>query len=495
MPRSRPTLTATAALAAVALLAVAGCREPAPAAHRGPIVLITIDALRADAVSALGGPPGLTPALDALAAEADWAGRAIAPSSWTVPSMASLMTGLQPWRHGNWHGGRTVLAPELTTLAEALKGGGYATAAFRSNHWLQKQFGYDQGFETFRYLREGKRAERHLAALDGGPDFVWVHVLPPHAPYVRRDHLLARLPAAPPDLPAKVRPLDLEPYYDPAVDLPPEVGDRFHAMYHLNAAWADELLGRLLAALRASGHWDEAIVVVTSDHGEEFGEHGQIAHGGNLGRALVEVPLVVKLPKGFGRPLALEPGRAVANLRVFSTLVEAAGGEPPAGAAPSLFERSAAPALSELYLDDGANLFSLVDGDLQLLWESRFAPPEPEYYRARLAQLGGAPLPPLAETPDAIFAREAASFVATPPLTGRAGAAPRLSLWRWTTAGSEPSADREAADRLARALKREWRQANGEETLPSARGGGDRPELSPEDVEELKALGYVAGGT
>ena len=87
-------------------------------------MLITVDAFRADVVGALGGPPGLTPHLDGLAGEAQLSTRAVSASAWTVPSMATIMTGLQPWRHGNWAGQRTVLREDLETLAEALRAPG-----------------------------------------------------------------------------------------------------------------------------------------------------------------------------------------------------------------------------------------------------------------------------------------------------------------------------------------------------------------------------------
>ncbi len=473
----------------------AGCadrEEPVPV-HDGPIVLITIDALRADAIGALGGPPKLTPSLDALARQASWSGRAVSPSSWTVPSMASLFTGLQPWSNQSWHGDRAVLREDLVTLPEALKAAGYTTTAFRSNHWLQKQYGYGQGFDTFRYLREGKRAETHLAGLKGGKDFVWIHILPPHAPYVRREHLLSHLPAVPANLPRKVRPLDLEPYYDPAVPLSDEQREVFRAMYHLNVAWADEMLGRMLAALRRSGQWDKALVVVTSDHGEEFEEQGQIAHGGNLGRSLIEVPLVIKLPAGFGRELALAEGEPAGTVRLWSTLVEVAGGRTTPGTAPSLFRPGGGGVLSELYLGNGVNRFSWVEGGTQVLWESRFAPEEPEYYRARYLGIGGQPEPPLSEPAEAIFKRLEEGFAQTLPLTGRRGTQPQLTLLRWTATGTERVEDPEAAQRLARQLRRAWIAANGDEAAPG-RGTGEQPQLTPEEEEELKALGYVAGG-
>ena len=94
-------MTVLRGLLIAALLALPGCRGER-VVHQGPIVLVTIDTLRADVVGGLGGVKGLTPNLDALIEEATWAGRAVAASSWTVPSMASIFTGLQPWRHGSW---------------------------------------------------------------------------------------------------------------------------------------------------------------------------------------------------------------------------------------------------------------------------------------------------------------------------------------------------------------------------------------------------------
>jgi len=477
-------------LAALAL----GChRQPSVPVHQGPIVLVTIDALRADTVGALGGPPKVMPNLSGLAKQATWAGRAISPSSWTVPSMAAIFTGFQPWRARSWSGDRAVLDERLVTLPEALKKVGYRTAAFRSNHWLQAEFGYAQGFDSFHFLKEGRRAERALSTLQGGPDFVWIHILAPHAPYVRRDPLLDRLDEIPPDLPKQVRPLDLEPYYDPAVALPPDQERTFRAMYRLNAAYADNVLGRLLAALEASGQWDATLLVVTADHGEEFGESGQIAHGGNLGHVLVDVPLVIKLPKGFARRLAAEPGRRVANVRVAPTLIEAAGGTPEPGTAPSLFQPFDKGLLSELYLGNGVNRFSLVAGDRQLLWESRFGPAEPEYYRARYEGIGGRPEPPLSEPAKAIFDRLASEFAAALPLTGRRGSPPpQLTLVRWTAAGTQRIDDPGEVNRMARQLRNAWLAANGAEVPAGA--AGKQPHLTPQQEEELKSLGYVAGG-
>ena len=359
------------------LLLLGGCDSAAsrPPVHAGPIVLITFDSLRADAVSGLGGPPGLTPNLAQLAREADWAGPAVASSSWSVPSMASLFTGLRPWQHQAILTGQAALAPELITLPEALQARGYKTAGYPSGSWYTETYGYNQGFDTFEGLARGRAAGELLSRLTAERRFVWIHLLEPRAPYLRRDWLVPRLgPGAPAELPRRITQSQLQAFADPAVTVPPHVRRRVQALYRLNAAWADERLGRLLGSLRASGQWDRTLLIVTSNQGEDLGEsHAAAArfHGGSLERRLLEVPLIVKLPKGFERPIAASKGERVAAARIWATMVEAAGGTVPPAQAPSLFQAAPAGAVSELYEPAGQSRLSLVEGDRQLLWETR----------------------------------------------------------------------------------------------------------------------------
>ncbi len=476
-------LTASSLALGSLLLLIAGC-GPGPAPHDGPIVLITLDSLRADAVERLGGEPGLTPRFDELIQEADWAGSAIASSSWEGSTMATLFTGLRPWQHQVLHPGRARLQKPLLTLAEALKSSGYETGGFFSGPWYDQSFGFQQGFDQFQHFGKGRRALERLSALPRGRSFTWVHLPSPQAPYVRRDSLLSRLGRLPPQLPRKLMPMQLEPWFDPAHPLPVNQRRRLWAMYSLNVAWADEQLGGVLDALRASGSWDDTLLVVTSNHGEEFGEKGQILHGGNLGRQLIEVPLAVKLPAGFERRFQIGKGERVAAARIWSTLVEAAGGAAPPAAAPSFFRRVPSSALSELYLTNGTNRFSLVEGDLQLTWESRFAPPEPEYYVARMGARSREVRTRMKEDPKVIFNRLRDAFSVVPPLHGLPGGEPVLTLERWGARGTQPvapakpgettpAAVREMADRLAR----EWGAFVPEELPPAqeAREWGESP--------------------
>jgi len=439
------------------LVLLPSCRGSAPP-QDGPIVLVTFDSLRADVVGGLGGERGLTPNLDALMRQADWAGRAIAPSSWGAPSMASLFTGLRPWQHQVLQE-TDALSPALFTLPEALQSLSYETNGFTGEASYSKEAGYAQGFDGLSDLAKGVEAAKKLERVGGRRRFVWIHIPEPQAPYFHRPRFDERIDTGRIALPDRVLPHQLAVFFDPSQPLPPARRRLFWAMYRFNVAWADDRLGRLIQALRSSGEWDRTLLVVTSTHGEEFGEKGQILNGGNLGRQLLEVPFAVKLPLGFRLKIAEPRERRVAAARLWATLVEAAGGEAPPAVAPSLFRHAPEPVLSELYLTNGANLFSLVDGDDQLLWESRFAPPDPDWYRARLAMMnrGNARIAraELAVPPDEILGRMRAAFAAAPPLSGRE--APRLTLERWTAqGGSQPVADPRRTAELARRLARAW---------------------------------------
>jgi len=458
--------------------------------HDGPIVLVTLGSMRADAAGFLAGGR-LTPHLDALAERSDWAGRAVAPSSWVVPSLGTLLTGLSPWQHGAVTAADSRLAPELVTLAEALAAEGYASAGYVGGLWMRGDRSWHQGFRELRDLGLGRRAEGHLASLGdvASPQrqFLWVHVRQPSPPYERHDELRDQMPPLGDDflgsLPLRLDVDDLERWADPAAPVPYGERRRLTNLYRYGVAEADRQLGDLLAALEASGRWDDTLLVVTALHGEELGDYRSTGSGGSLGRALVEVPLVVKLPRslwgersGSGvaeRRIAEPLTHHVALARVPATLAAAAGASLPPAAAPSLFEQQPEGILSELYAKNGYNELSWLEPDdggegaWQLVQRSRFAPPEADYHRARLADYGVA-VPGLAEPPEELLARLATAFADTPPLTGAAASPPEWTLSRWAGGRSEAVDDPARAAAMAERMARRWLAFAACERTPSA---------------------------
>ena len=185
-------------------MGLAGGCSPEPGDLRPSIVLVVIDTLRADAVSAYGSVENTTPAFDALAAQGLLYGRAYAPSPWTLPSHASLLTGLGVDRHGVGVAGRMGLRAEFTTLAERLSAAGYQTVGFSENPLVSGLFGFEQGFERFSAITiedavfEGEGPGSHrfdivqeVAAFAAERDrnrpfFLFANLFDPHSPYQDR---------------------------------------------------------------------------------------------------------------------------------------------------------------------------------------------------------------------------------------------------------------------------------------------------------------------
>ena len=267
---------ALAVMAAVCGLASAACQReavapPAPAAARN-VVVITIDTLRADRIGAYGYAAARTPVLDALAAGGTRFDRAYAPAPITLPSHASLMTGRYPPGHGARHNGLRVKA-DVPVLAELFKRAGFKTGAFVGAFPLDRRFGLERGFDAYgdRMPRVAGAAANErpgsmvvdealawLKTTDAARFFVWVHLFEPHAPYGR-----------------------------------PGDGRPASARYDDEIAEADRQAGRLIEAVRAKG---EAAVVIAGDHGEAFGEHGEMAHSLFVYDTTLRVPLLFNGP-------------------------------------------------------------------------------------------------------------------------------------------------------------------------------------------------------
>lgn len=282
-----------------------------PGRQHPDVILISIDTLRADAPGCYGRSPSPTPQLDRLAQTATRYMRVYAPAPWTIPSHAGLLTGL----HNERHGAVTMdarLPKAAATLAERLAQKGYRTGAFVHSFMLSPRYGFGQGFQTYAMLPETDSADVAERAVDWlrerpSPVFLFLHLFDPHWPYGAAGE-----------------------------GLPGEDAESFHAFVQANLgadeatrrAWrsryeaevrrADAAVGRLFDELEQSGRWNDAWIVVASDHGEEFWEHGFLGHAITLHEEALRVPLLVKWP-GQDVPKTIE--RPVSLLDVPATLI------------------------------------------------------------------------------------------------------------------------------------------------------------------------------
>jgi arylsulfatase A-like enzyme len=297
-PRSRRRARFLPSLAAL----VAAC---APSAEPPSILLISIDTLRSDHVSAYGYERATTPRIDELAAEGALYLNAVSTSNWTLPSHMSLMTGLSPSLHRVEDEGSRLPAT-LRTLGEVLHESGYATAGITSHVFLGEAFGFARGFDHYGTQwnqlaeRVTDRAIDWLDEHDGGPSFVFLHYFDPHWSYDAPEPFASRF--GPAD--ASYGDIDyLKHHFDPAAPLPAEALDDILRLYDAEIAYTDHHIGRLFDWLRERGRLDRTIVAIVADHGEEFLDHGGFGHGTHLHGEVTRVPFVLRYPPGIA------PGR------------------------------------------------------------------------------------------------------------------------------------------------------------------------------------------
>ncbi len=364
----------TRSLIPLVALALASCREAPPPTARH-LVLVTIDTLRADRLGSYGNRSVGTPHLDALARDGARALDASVQVPLTRPSHVSLLSGLYPAEHGIRDNVSPALRGDVPTLAERLKAEGFATAGFVSSIVLSRQSGLARGFDTFsdhfevgaddaRFLNTIQRrgdiptaeAVAWLEAQRGSRLFLWLHLYDPHEPY------------EPP-----------EPYASRYADRP----------YDGEVSWSDELVGRLDAALARLGIRGETLLVVTSDHGEGLGEHGEAVHGYFVYESTLAVPLLLRGP-------GIAPGqqlRATArSVDLVPTVLDLLGVRLPAAA--HLTGRSLAPTLrggpeppaEATYAESLTPLLHFGWSDLRALRDGRFKyilAPRPELFDLR----------------------------------------------------------------------------------------------------------------
>lgn len=270
-------------LLALALLVLAACnRGSSSVGANTPIVVISIDTLRSDRLPAYGYGKVETPAIDAFRRDAILFERAYAQCPLTLVSHASLFTGTMPSEHGVHDNIGFTLGKNVKTVAELAKGKGYATGGAVSAIVLRAETGISRGFDFWsddvdidanslsmgRAQRGGdetrEAATQWIGQRGGDPFLFFFHIYEPHTPY------------------------------EPPADLRARYGNTYDA----EVANADRIVGKFLDDLRAQGLYDKTMIVLLSDHGEGLGDHGEDEHGVFLYRESIQVPLLVKLPKG-----------------------------------------------------------------------------------------------------------------------------------------------------------------------------------------------------
>ncbi|MGA1869110.1 MAG: sulfatase [bacterium] len=271
---------------------------------KSSIIIILIDALRKDHLSCYGYGRNTSPNIDKFASEAIKFDNCVSTCSWTSPSVASLFTSLYVSSHGLMtHSNKDtdILPLELVTLAELLKENGYATAAFVANRWIREEFNYNQGFDLFKQVGTSFRPsaatvrEKAIAWLHSKPNkpfFLYLHFMDVHGPY---------LPPYPYNTlftSETQRELSLEEYEKLRyLKIQNQTDLNFYInQYDGGIKYCDYHIGKILNYLREEGLFKEAAIIITSDHGEAFFEHGACDHGFTLYNEEINVPLFLKLP-------------------------------------------------------------------------------------------------------------------------------------------------------------------------------------------------------
>lgn len=331
------------------LTACAGCGS----SRRPPdIVLILIDTLRADHLGVYGYPRDVSTTIDAFARQNLTFEYALAAAPWTPPSVASMFTGFYPSAHGvhtHVYERRRktataaplrgeVLSEDLDTLAEVLRRDGYRTTAVTTNAWISERLGFAQGFDTFEVHDYSpaevvnQRAVAHLDELrsSDAPFFLFLHYMDPHEPYAAPRDFGHYYRGTPPGLEPGVEHASLVNQYDEEI------------------RYVDAQLGSLFAYLRQIEQYDDTVVLLVGDHGEQFYERGQRGHGIRVHNEELHVPMILKAP-GLSGSVPV----TVSLVDVYPTLLGLAGiSTPPSTQGVSLIDglaaREAAGVMSEM---------------------------------------------------------------------------------------------------------------------------------------------------
>jgi arylsulfatase A-like enzyme len=339
----RKTIQKAAIFLMISLLAAFSyaSETKSPSTKKPSLLLITIDTLRADHLPFYGYKRNTTPFLGRLAEHGILFTNAYSTSSWTVPAITSLATGVYPCSHGVVRGvvnnaqvyEQKPIPRTLSTLAEQLQSLGYRTYAVTANYHLTKELGFGRGFD--RYVCVGFCAARKVnkvflewkreIELQKGPVFVWLHYFDPHLPYLARQPWLRRYQADKTKKESNIisttmRPVQLR-------QLIKSKGYRILTLaqshYDSEINYCDEQIKKLFQEFPLL---EQYTMVFTSDHGEEFLEHGKLTHDRDLYNETVRIPLFIRLP---GQACAANSREVVSIIDIAPTLIDIAGGKIP----------------------------------------------------------------------------------------------------------------------------------------------------------------------
>ena len=324
-------------------------READSAEH---VVIVLLDTVRQDTFGCYGNPLKPTDAMDAVAAEGVRFTQAISSSGWTLPAVASLLTGEWPTIHGATGRGMKLrpIRGELPTAAEVLKREGFKTFGFANAAFVSPMLGLDRGFDVFEhkfvYNWDTPRASETIDAAirllrdnHSSPTFFLIHLFDPHLDYDPPPGFAAKFTGGRREPPPPLTSGDCLGMRTNDRRDPPLAEDiqYISGVYQGEINFVDTQVGRLVEALRELGIYDKTTLVITADHGEEFWDHGGFEHGHSLYDELIRIPLIVKFPSRV-RPAARVIDTQVRILDVMPTVFDLLGVETPASfAGQSLF--------------------------------------------------------------------------------------------------------------------------------------------------------------
>jgi arylsulfatase A-like enzyme len=387
-------------IAVVGIVAMVGCRSKAPElrARNANIVLFSIDTWRADHLSVYGYGRPTTPALERLARDAIVFDNAFSAAPETAPSHMSMLTGIPPLVHGvklfpfRKRDAVRPLSESFRTLAEILKADGYRTAAFTAAGQMGRDFGFARGFDEFTqdavrgmngngpFSMDPSAVVAWLARVKDGkaPFFLFLHTYIPHTPYLPPPPYDTRYDpdyrgAIPSNRDAFFREVGANgnmaffAFFKSVNQKDPADIRHLVALYDGEGNAADDAVAAILRALDAAALRENTIFIVTSDHGEEFLEHGSLIHPGELWDELIHVPLIVAAPgtRGFGRRVATP----ASSLDMVPTILDLVGAPPPSES----FGRSLVPVMEGAPVANGRAILS----EYWTQDEAKEAAPEP----------------------------------------------------------------------------------------------------------------------